>query len=228
MKIAILTPSRGRPENMRRLFRSAKETAAQPNFVQIWLAVDWEDPTREGYLHAEDLSGRTSDICWTSFFGNAVNAWNSLYRGSAAEIVMMGADDIVFETKGWDDRFRDELAKDPLQVLYYKDNFRDEAQACNPVTTRQFFRKAGLPFYIYPELRHMYADTWIEDIAKRAGKLKYLPDVTIPQLHFKNGMAPMDATYARVRHEGYLEYAKGVWGRTTEMRAEAARKLLEP
>lgn len=206
------------------MFLSAKETASKPDSVNILLALDWCDSQRHLYLQ-HDQNWPTASLCATSDFGNAAAGWRYLYSVGKGEIVHMCADDLVYLSKGWDERFREELSVDPLQILCYRDDLRNDAIACNPVTTRHLIRAAALPGYLPQAFEHWFSDTFYDDIGRRAGCLKYLPDVRIVQEHPKNGLAPMDATYARNRLNDGLTRGRQAFDATTDLRVAASDRI---
>lgn len=215
--IDLLTPSYNRPERLATMYKSAKDTAALPSDVTVWVAIELDDPHFHDYkkgLHYDLRVGGT--------WGYAAPAWNALAEVSWGYIVHMCADDLIFKTKDWDLLVRDHFCEQPLKVLHYRDDLRDEKMALNPFVTRDFIRRVG---YVHPKLKHFYADTYIEDIARRAGVLHYDPAIHIQQAHWKNSLAPWDATYARTRGNNTHAEDAAVWAETENERKDLAKAL---
>jgi hypothetical protein len=116
-RLALLCPTRGRPDRIREFIGSALTTATHPERVEILLWVDDDDSTASDYEKAvDDLKGEFGSSDISLRFGPSVGvpkAANNLYDDTTADIVMTSNDDQVFIDKGWDDRLDLEIAKYP-------------------------------------------------------------------------------------------------------------------
>ena len=93
MKISLLTPTRGRAEQLPRFWYSALENAADPSNLEVSFYVDGDD---EKSIHV--ISGMDGNIIWTMGPRTVPlsESWNEAWRNSTGEIFMMAADDLIF------------------------------------------------------------------------------------------------------------------------------------
>lgn len=176
--IDILCPTRGRPDQFKRMVESAEDTAY--GGVNILAYVDSDD--------ASDYPG------WV-VRGKPLPlgpAYQHLYERSVSSIVMMAADDIVFRTKSWDKAIHDIAPTDGVFVISYDDLGRPKKEDGHPFIGRKFIEAVG--YLTYPKLSHSCVDNWAVDIAKGAGRFFY-SDVVIEHLHPKYRKGEWDQTY---------------------------------
>ena len=210
--IDLLCPSHRRPERLKKMYESAKDTATFPNEVMIWTLLEPNDPFLKDYENQHCFDGL---IVPSLPVGNAAQAWNRLSQVSQGSIVHMTADDLVFLSKGWDMLLRDAFFGYPWRCIHYRDDYKNEEMALNPFVSRTWVTTLG---YIHKDLQHFYSDTWFEDIARRAGVLHYLPEVHIRQEHPKLGTAEWDTTYLKNRVPARRAHDQRVWDETSEER----------
>jgi hypothetical protein len=191
--LALLLPSRGRPDAALATVRSAQHTASAPEHLRIIVGVEPDDADRYGEVFGNDAA-------WIHVLragGNYVRAIRELHRGTLAGIYGLSADDFVFETPGWDRQIRQALTELPerLGLVYADDGIQGERLATAPFLSAEWIECLGdvLP----GNYQHMFCDTEVTDIARRAGLLCFLPDVRIAHRHHLAGFAPFDATYER-------------------------------
>lgn len=158
---------------------------------------------------------------------------NNLASMARGRILMAASDDIAFRTRHWDKKVKAVFAEHPDDFLVaYTNDGRGREKCEHFFTTRRWVDTVG---YFMPDgLEHFAGDAWVEDIAKRAGRLRYLHDVVTEHKHFKYGKAEFDETYRRTR--GASVDSKGdsmaqrdtyrLTARTKE-REMAAEKILE-
>jgi len=215
--IDLLCPTYGRPERMATMYKSAKDTAELPKDVVVWAAIEEDDAQRYNYK-----VGLHFDCIVIGKWGYAAPAWNTLVKHSNGAIIHQTADDLIFRTRGWDLKVRDHFCEQPFKVLHYKDDLRDERMALNAFVSREFVKRIG---YIDPELWHFFSDTHLEEIGRLAGTLVYDPTIHITQAHFKNSLAPFDATYAKTRNNEIHAHDLAVWNKNANWRKDLAARL---
>jgi hypothetical protein len=192
-RIAILLPSRGRPAAALAAARSALATAAEPEALRVLIGVEPAEA-------AEYRDRAGPDASWIHALqsgGSYVRAIRELHQSVRAGIYGLSADDFVFETPGWDDRIRKTAADLPHQlgVMFGDDGIQGGRLATAPFMTAEWIACVGdvLP----GDYAHMFCDTEVTDIARKAGLLRFLPDVKIAHRHHLAGQAVFDATYER-------------------------------
>ena len=115
--ISILTPTRGRPENVKRLVRSALSTAQFPDQVEFLFYVDLDDDSFPSEIESTNVRVIRGPRMWLSVLQNI------LYANCKGEIVMYSGDDLVFKTQGWDKKVVGAIEKypDKLALVYPND-----------------------------------------------------------------------------------------------------------
>jgi len=212
--IAMLCPSRGRPDMARALAESAWSTS-EADVVLITDTRDWYDYDSVG-CEWECLTGLpTISLGWTY----AAFTW-------AADLYRMTNDDEVCLTPGWDERVLEVANEYPdgIFALYVDDGFKGETHCAFPIVSRKWVETLG--YFAPPYFEFGYNDTWIMDLAKRVGRLRYIPDVTIEHRHFTapNGY-PRDETTEMNRRDGQAARDKERYDLLEPIRALDAAKL---
>lgn len=198
--ISILCPSRGRPERFRAMVESALTLAADPAHVRIHLILDLDEPRFEEYVHAAELGQVALHVSREKRSVPALLEW-VVKSAPMADIVMCGADDVLFRTQDWDDKVRGALGRYPdgLAVGYPNDG-RDREKLEFWAVSRAWIETVG--YFAWPDYEHFSADEHVERIAQRCGRLMWMKDVVTEHMHFKYGKAQRDATYAAKRGVG--------------------------
>ena len=101
--ISLLIPTRDRPSNVRRTIESVKNTVSQPNLIEMLFYVDLDDETFPTEVLRKNIKIVRGPRMWLSVIQNI------LYANASGEIIMYSADDVVFETHGWDEKVRDAI-----------------------------------------------------------------------------------------------------------------------
>ena len=179
--IDILCPTKGRPEQFKRMCDSARETAYGD--INILAYLDSDDTGRDKYQ--EDM-----------FIGEPMPlgpAYQFLYNKSKADIVMMCADDIVFRTPGWDVKVKEKAPLDGVFLCSFDDLGRPRKEDGHPFLGRKFVELIG--YFTYPKLQHSCVDNWVVDIAKGVNRYIY-SDIVVEHMHPKYNKGNLDGTYA--------------------------------
>jgi hypothetical protein len=221
MKMAIICPSRGRPERFAEMWESALNMADNPEAVICSLWVDRDDHKLDGYVQEV----RPNVLLTVGEEKLSVpDLANLAAQRVQADIFMAGSDDIVFQTKGWDTRVRSAFASVPDRILLaYTNDGRGRDKVEHFFVSREWIEQVG--YLLGPGFEHFSADEWAGDIAKRIGRARYLSNVVTEHRHFKYGKAPNDETYQMKRRENLSgrDYAKLQAG--TPKRMALAQKL---
>ncbi len=191
MNLGLLIPTRGRPENVLRLLKSVRDTASVPKQITTYLWIDDDDSSADGhmaYFAAQGAKIHRGPRMQLS------HVYNRLTELSDDPILFSGADDIVFRTQAWDDRIRAQFAEDPHCLVYGDDGLQHENLCTHPFVSRDSVTMLG---YFYPDTGDVsLTDVWLMLMYQHLGRLRYLPDVFIEHMHFLNGKAQYDETYA--------------------------------
>jgi hypothetical protein len=217
--ISLLTPTRERPDNIKRMVDSARSTS--DNEVEFIFYVDEDDRA-------------SADMIWkldcTVVLGPRIvlsEMWNKCYEYSNSEINMHCGDDIVFRTAHWDSQVKAEFAKvpDKIVLVHGEDGIQGEALATHSFLHRNWTEALG--YFVPPYFSSDFNDTWLTDLAVRIGRKVFLPDLYTEHMHPCAGKGTWDKTHQErlVRH-----WADDVTGKYESMQRDReldAEKLRE-
>jgi glycosyltransferase involved in cell wall biosynthesis len=202
MKMCVVVPSRGRPENADRLAKAFINTNAD---ADLYIVVDNDDPKWNEYAKNESYTMLPADNktggCAASLNTGAVLLLDITKFPLYDYFVFMG-DDHLPRTQGWDKAFIQALDHD-AGIAYGNDLLQSENLPTAYATTREVVNQLrGMTF---PGCIHLFFDNFVKQLGIDLGCLKYLPDVIIEHLHPVAGKAEMDEGYARVNQPKWYE-----------------------
>lgn len=186
--LLLAVPSRGRPQNIHRLWTAMDATCRGDTGLVVGL--DEDDPARPEYPEGPFYvvrPGLHQVVAWT----------NELIMPRVDGYRYFGAmgDDNVPSTVGWDVRMMEALGKTPFAFGNDLYPLRPPGALCCHVFTRSEIIRA-LGYLGAPALRHSYVDdVWMA--WGQATGITYLHDVIIEHLHYTAGKAVPDETYQR-------------------------------
>ena len=189
--LAILVPSRGRPENVARLIEACEKTC-RTDVLLMW-GFDEDDPC----LSANLAAAKASNSCPIVQPRMGLAAWtNYLCAGETAaplgypHLASLG-DDMVPITDGWDEKLIE--ACGPCGMAYPWDLRRNDIPEAIVMDSR-IVRALG--WMALPDLHHWFIDNVWADLGNLARCLTYVPEVTVEHRHpnITPGLGT-DATY---------------------------------
>jgi hypothetical protein len=187
MTIAVLCPSKGRPEWAARAYDTFQK--ATLGDAELWFVLDATDPKSHDYAHRGLPSIMHPEVGGQSYVTRTNDALTSPVIAAADAVGWIG-DDMVFRTKGWDLRVEDELGSVP--IVYCNDLFQEHRKASSVFMRRDMVNALG--WLCPPWSRHLYVDdAWVRLTERLGGR--YLPDVVIEHLHPYIGKAQWDEQY---------------------------------
>lgn len=201
MTIAILVPTKGRPQQFRRMVESADKMAHGHINIEVGAIpndVPYELPplTKTTVIPTNFPDGLPT-----------VHKWNALaeplMRNPENKLFMLGADDIVFATPLFDKALIDchNALENKIHVFALLDS-RDPDGVPHPIVTREWIEFFGWAFP--PIFVHWMLDTWTVEIAKSAGCFTHLKDYLV--IHDKcNDKGNPDETHNGIRRSGWRE-----------------------
>jgi len=202
MKMCVVVPSRGRPENAERLAQAFKDTGAE---ADLYIVIDNDDPKWNEYAKSENYKKLPADNktggCAKSLNTGAVLLLDITKYPLYDYFVFMG-DDHLPRTQGWDKAFIQALGQNT--GIVYGD---DLLQGSNLPTAFGMSRDLveELQGMTFPGCVHLFFDNFVKQLGLDLEYLKYLPDVIIEHLHPIAGKAEMDEGYARVNQPKWYE-----------------------
>lgn len=221
MSIAVLVPSRSRPDRFTQLLDSIETTAH--GHVAVYCGLDADDPYEWYYParpspHTYVHGPRKGLAAWTNHLA-------TLAIADGHSILASFGDDHRPRTPGWDLLVADAMERQP-GLVYTRDGLQDERLPTAP------FWPAGvvlaLGWFFPPVLGHMYADNWWKQFAQDLGRCTFLPDVLIEHMHPSAGKAEADAltvendSHYETDHAAYIELVTGVEHRQALQRVRSA------
>ena len=185
-KLAITVPTRGRPHNLKRLAKAAKETCTTE--YTIFARIDNDD--RSNYPDLENVVYVEGPRI---FFSPSLNELAKIASDQGFTHIAILGDDVLPQTIGWDKALIESLPE--LGVAYGSDgleNLHGPDLPTHVVVPMEMYRRLG--WIGLPELRHLFCDNVWRELGKLTSFI-YLPDVKLTHLHRWNKTAPDDKTY---------------------------------
>lgn len=192
--LCVLVPSRGRPEAVAQLNEAFASTSLGTTRSALTFVVDRDDPTLDAY--GEAVNGLTDG--WLSLLevegGTMVKALNEAAAAVLAQpvppfAVAFFGDDHRPRTMGWDRRYLDTLhqyadapgAYRGVAMVYGDDTIQGPSIPTQIAMTSETVRRLG--WMAPPGFRHLFIDNAWKTLGMSAGRISYLPGVTIEHLH---------------------------------------------
>lgn len=199
MRIAILTPSRSRPEGLYNLFDSVNKTMSGNHSIDFIVGTDKDDPEILSYANVLDVMHKEAHKKMRIVMLKAerqplAKIWNSLVICSCADWFTCGNDDEIYITQGWDEILYQRVKDShPYHLYWFDDGLQHGNHCAFPIVSREWINTLG---YFFPEIFiHNYVDTWVFDIACKLNVMRYIPEVQHQHLHHSIGMSKVDQTY---------------------------------
>lgn len=188
MKFSILIPSRGRPGQLETLLESIKERTARIHNVDVWIALDLDDPYHQQYL---DIPGHTVSYhvhhtrrkeCFPEYY-------NDLAYLSKGDVLWTLNDDCVIATDRWDEMVRHKIGD---HTIWYGDvgdstrNFNNNGEySCFPMMSREAFNTLG--YFFNPKNKTHGTDKFLKMVFEKAGApIINLLDIHVEHQHILN------------------------------------------
>lgn len=225
--ISILLPSRGRPDNIKRLYQSILATARFPSEIEMIIRLDEDDPTKD------ELLDNPPPIA-TVFTGPRITLskyWNECYDRAKGDILMHCGDDIIFRTEDWDTKVKETFDgySDKIVFVYGNDGsgVHDGKFGTHGFIHRRWVETVG--YFVPPYFSSDYNDTWLNDVAKLIGRHRHI-DILTEHMHPDLNKGPLDQTHRdRIKRHFADNVGKIYQDKLNERRADAEklRKVMD-
>lgn len=226
--LAVVIPSRGRPDQAARLVDQIEQTRSAD--IDVVVVVDHDEPLIAEYERALAKADALLLRPAAGSRGGHVAAINAgaldALRWQPGPTAIMKLDDDHWPvTPGWDRLMLEALEQlGGVGIVYGNDLLQGERLPTAPMISASIVRTLG--WMGPPELQHLYVDNAWLDLGRDTGCLRYLPDVITEHRHVIAGKAPMDEGYERVNaperyqleHALYSQWRYGPLGRTAACR----------
>jgi len=201
--ISVLLPSRGRPDNIRRLLDSITATASDLANIEVIVRLDSDDATFREYIVQRSAVGVGLSVQY--LVGPRIvlsECWNDCYRVARGDILMQCGDDIIFRTPGWDETVEQTFNEYPDRILfaYGDDGIQGRGFGTHGFISREWVEAVG--YFVPPYFVSDFNDTWLNEVSEMIGRHRWI-DIYTEHLHFVVGKAEIDQTHQdRIdRHE---------------------------
>lgn len=196
-EMLMIIPTRGRPQNMRRVIDAWKATGAF-EVASLLFCVDNDDEALINYFEVATHEELDLGVIVTKAdrlpMARRTNAEAVLWAGSYFALGSAG-DDHVPETDGWAQRYLAELKALRAGIVYGDDGFQGAKLCTEWAMTSNIVQALGGRLVPAP-VDHLYADNSVMELGKAAACIKHLPDIKIRHVH------PV-AGFAQAQDEGY-------------------------
>lgn len=240
--LAVLIPTRGRPDNIRKVI-SAWDFTNGWDDADMVLIVDADDPEIEGY-RALEIETRHPDTdepliklvemaVWMPMVHklnmvakDVAEGWGTSFPPFA---LAFAGDDHLPQTINWARSYLDSLHELGSGMVYGDDGYQGANLSTEWAVTADAVRALGR--MVPAPVDHMYCDNSMMDVFGGAGALRHLSWVRIEHMHPIAGKAPTDAQYQRVNHRDQFRtdrLAYEAWKRTGRTADVAAIRALRP
>ncbi len=197
VNISVIVPSRGRPKILMRMISSIFEKAAYKEKVEVVLLLDKDDQKSLQLSFEQYKVVRL--VCDQMSMGNRII---QSIEAASGETLVITNDDVVVQTKGWDELIRSTAISfaDGIYLLYPNDGFKNKKLATFPV-----FSKRAVSLGLLDglnEFQGSFIDLHLLEIFQRIrhrghNRIRYLENILFEHMHYRLGKAPWDDTYAR-------------------------------
>jgi hypothetical protein len=228
-ELLVIVPSRGRPQNIVRLWDAW--TATSRGAGALVVVIDADDPARLEYEIVCRERRIVAGVCSSAGGSGMVAALNEAALAATKrpyEALGFLGDDHRPRTPGWDERFLAELRRLGTGLVYGNDLLQGEAMPTAVAMTADIVRALG--YMAPPALGHLNVDiAWLR-WGKAVDRIVYLDDVVIEHVHPAAGKVPLDAEYERVNSITQVAFDGHAWDlyvhETLEADVEKIRALL--
>ena len=217
--ISILVPSRGRPQNVYRLYDSL--VATTEGEWELLVRRDIDDPFWHGY----NERGPLPNLAYVSGDRRLLSElWNELVPYAVGDIFMHGGDDIVFRTPGWDRIVRDAFPADRIAFVHGDDlGGKGDRLGTHGFLSREAVEAVG--YFMPPYFASDYNDLWWNEVYESIGRRIFVPIIT-EHMHPAFGKGEMDQTHLDRIERHKSEDVDAIWRDTADKRATDAATLL--
>jgi hypothetical protein len=194
-RISLLLPTRGRRPLVERFLESVVVQSANPESIEVLLCVDDDDPASHT-ISSTQVSLKTIVVP-----RQTMGAYNAIcLENATGEITIAVNDDVIIQTKGWDEKIRalDERYPDGIYLGYPNDRFKGEKVCTFPILSRKTCEILAEP---YPGIyKGAFIDVHLMDIFRRLERrgyprMVYVEDVVFEHVHYRTNPEILDATY---------------------------------
>lgn len=216
--IDILIPSYSRPHRLKQTIASIQATSE--TFVNILVYVDMDDKKTTDAIEAKYFDGEITFILGQKMLLS--DYYNHLLEEGTGRIVFLGADDIIFETHGWDLKVIRYFKSLPDMIgMFYGLDGHNTKNATHPFVSRRACQEVG--YFTPPYFEADFNDLWLHEVYSKLNRIHFDPSIMIRHNHRNANEIFDDETY-RIA-EPRRERAAKVWEEKKGLIDEDVKKL---
>lgn len=208
MSMAVIVPTRGRPDNARRLIDAWTETRADLG-AHLYLCVDGDErdlyadlPVDDDHVSLVVGPDRRRLGPWLNAMAVDVDDEQHGYQ-----VIGFMGDDHLPRTADWVDRILEAMV--PGGVVYGNDLIQGAALPTAVFMDARIIRTLG--WFVLPGMTHLFMDNLWKTLGEQLGTLRYLPDVIIEHVHPIAGKAEWDAGYREANDGAVWEHDEAIY-----------------
>jgi hypothetical protein len=200
-ELAVIVPTRGRPDNIRKVIAAWDFTNAWDD-ADLILAVDADDPEYGRYLEIQQGVDRPRRIIvhesaeWVPMVHKLNDTAVRLAEGDRYFALGFAGDDHLPQTINWAKAYLAALHELGTGMVYGDDGYQGSNLSTEWAVTTDAVRALGR--MVPAPVEHMYCDNSMMDLFRSIGSMKYLPGVRIEHMHPIAKKAETDDQYKRV------------------------------
>jgi hypothetical protein len=220
--ISILTPTRKRPDNVRRLITSALETAETSWDLEFIFYVDNDAELESVPDDIDDLAENMVVVTGPRIVLS--ECWNRCYEVAEGEIAMHCGDDIVFRNHGWDKAVRQAFqdVPDRIALVHGDDGYHNERFGTHCFLHRRAIEAVG--YFMPPYFSSDWNDQWWNDVYNALGRRRYTSSIFTEHMHPDFGKAELDETHRERIERGRIDGVMAMY-RSEEMEQKRAQDV---
>jgi len=225
-KIAVVLPTRNRPERLEKFISSAFEKCNDIENIRFYLYIDLDDEITVPKVQElnERYGKRIGFIVGPrTMMSQTANALLPYIQKE--EIFYLGADDLIIRTPDWDKliiEFFDQH-HDKIVLGYGHDGLQPEL-ATHPILHRRWVECVG--YLTPPYFESDFADTWINHLAALCGNRKQRIEFYNEHMHYFAGKSEADQTFIENRNRYKFQDPQLVFNCLRPVMERDARRLL--
>ena len=219
--ISLLIPSRKRPHNIKRFCENVFSTKKLYE-IEICFYIDDDD------IESQKTINEFNNENIKYIIGPRIllsDTPNKLYEISKGPYYMLGGDDIMFRTSGWDEIVINEFDKydDKLILVYGRDGVNDGGTATHFFIHKNWIDIIGRvspPYFAVDR-----TDAWMTEVSVGINRKVYLNNLFIEHMHPAVGKAIMDETYKEANSKRKTNERFEIYDKFKYERIEEINKL---